>query len=141
MTAGAVGIEPRAVVGEFTPDAGGDFDLETFELNPDFVRAFAEYMNEEGVKAPELLAQAAAEPEGFLYLVDPRHPFDPDSPSEPPGTDIVGRFLVDAQGGIVADSFEYNADHVLFDPETGVSGILHDRKFYDWLHPDGPKPA
>jgi hypothetical protein len=141
VMAGAVGIPSRAVVGEFTPDADNEFDPETFERNDEFINAFVQYMNREGAKAPELLAQAKAEPGGFLYLVDPRFDIDAFGDEEPPAAQLIGRFLVDEQGDIIPDSFEYNSDHVLFDPESGVSGLLNDRRFYDWLHPQGTPAA
>jgi hypothetical protein len=137
VMAGAIGIPTRSIVGEFTPDKDNEFDSETFERNEEFIQAFVQYMNREGINAPELIAQARAEPGGFLYLVDPRHPLDETGEEEPPTEQLIGRFLVDDQGRITPDSFEYNSDHILFDPQSGVSGMLHDRRFYDWLHPEG----
>jgi len=137
VMAGAIGIPSRAVVGEFTPDEENEFDHTTFERNDEFINAFVQYMNREGVKASELIDQAKAEPGGFLYLVDPRFDIDVIDEEGPPASQLIGRFLVDDQGEITPDSFEYNSDHVLFDPDSGVSGLLNDRQFYDWLHPQG----
>lgn len=141
VMAGAIGIPTRSIVGEFTPDADNEFDSETFERNEEFINAFVQYMNLEGVKAPELIAQAQSDPGGFLYLVDPRYALEEAEDDEPPAIQLIGRFLVDDRGRITPDSFEYNGEHVLFDPATGVSGILHDRRFYDWLHPEGTPAA
>ena len=46
VLAGARGIDTRAMVGEFEPLENGEFDLETFEVNPEFVETFTRYMNE-----------------------------------------------------------------------------------------------
>ena len=58
---------------------------------------------------------------------------------EPPASDVVGGFDVDHDGRIVPGSFEYNAHHAWFDPDSGPSGLLADRQFYDWLHPMGDR--
>ena len=134
VLAGSVGIHSRWVVGEFTPDAAGEFDAETFELNEEFIQGFIEYMNTKAIGEPELIEQAKADPGMWLYLVDPRFSGDL-ADGEPPAEELIGRFAVDDAGGIVADSFQYNAHHILFSTDTGVSGMLSDRKFYDWLHP------
>lgn len=127
------GIVSRAVVGEFVPRPDGEFDPATFRLNPEFVAMFVQYMNEEAIQSPELLAQAEQNPSSHLYLVDPRNPQEDDGP--PPASDLLGRFSVDAHGRPVPGSFEYNPAHAMFDPVTGPSEILTDRKFYNWLHP------
>jgi hypothetical protein len=132
VRAGAVGIASRAMVGEFTPRPDGEFDVTTFRPNPEFIAALAEYMNAVVVHDSGVIAQAKAQPGGRMLLVDPRRPFAPDE--MPPGKDLVGGFDVDADGRIVPGSFQYNALHAWFDPEFGVSGLLEDRRFYDWLH-------
>ncbi len=56
---------------------------------------------------------------------------------------MLGAFAVDESGQIVPGSFQYNRNHVFFDQQSGVSGVLSDREFYDWLHemPDDLEPA
>jgi hypothetical protein len=134
VMAGSQGIEGRCVVGEFTPDGGGEFDVETFAVNPEFLEAFTEYMNAEAIHEPGLIAQARQqESGGWLFLVDPRVELEPNV--EPPATELIGCFAIDDAGAIISESFRYNEQHVLFNTQTGISGMLQDRRFYDWLHP------
>jgi hypothetical protein len=133
VLAGARGIDWRSVVGEFDPRPDGDFDPATFRLNPDFVAAFAAYMNGPVLASDDVRQQAQANPDGFLHLLDPRCE-EPDGEGEPPVGDLLGGFAIDEAGQPVPDSFRYNPDHIMFDPQTGPSGILVDRKFYHWLH-------
>jgi hypothetical protein len=135
VLAGAVGIDERSVVGEFTPGPDGRFDPATFRANPGFVEAFEQFMNDEASRAPEVVAQARAGAGSWLYLIDPRSRTGPEA--EPPASDVVGGFAVDGEGRIVPGSFRYNAHHAWFDPDSGASGLLADRQFYDWLHPMG----
>ncbi len=133
VLAGARGIDSQAVVGEFTPGPEGQFDPATFQLNPEFIEVFTQYMNEDSAHTAQVIKEAAANPSAWLYVLDPRHPASPDT--EPPASDVLGCFAVDDHGQVVPNSFQYNQDHILFDPAQGVSGILADRRFYDWLHP------
>jgi hypothetical protein len=133
VLAGARGIDSRAVVGEFTPQPDGRFDPETFELNPEFIEVFTQYMNEESAQTEQVVQEASANPSAWLYVIDPRSPNAP--AADPPPSDVLGCFAVDDHGQVVPNSFQYNSEHVLFDPAQGVSGILADRRFYDWLHP------
>lgn len=134
VLAGAVGLASHAMVGEFTPDADGEFDPDSFDPNPEFVEAVVGYMNAVLVHTPSLIEGARQVPGRPLYVVDPRNetPADEDPPTE----DVLGSFDVDDAGSIVPDSFEYNAEHVWFSRDSGVSGLLSDRTFYDWLHPE-----
>jgi hypothetical protein len=127
VLAGARGIDWRCVVGEFEPNPKGDFDPQTFRLNPDFVAAFVGYMNGPVLASEEVREQARANPKGFLHLLDPRC-------GEPEATDLLGGFAIDEAGQPVPGSFRYNPDHLMFDPQSGPSGILVDRRFYHWLH-------
>lgn len=133
VLAGSVGILSGAMVGEFTPDAEGNFDPETFILNPDFIQSVIAFMNEEPARDSALADGAQQIPGQPLYVVDPRNqtPLDDDPPPE----DILGSFSVDDSGQIVPDSFQYNAHHNWFSRESGVSGMLADRRFYEWMHP------
>ncbi len=133
VLAGAAGIDERAVVGEFLPDPGRGFDPKTFRGNPKFVASFTAYMNEEAAHSPDLVAQAADQPAGPLYVLDPRYR-GPEG-EEPAASEVLGDFTIDGRGGIVAESFHYNDSHRWFDPASGTSGVLNDRRFYDWLHP------
>jgi hypothetical protein len=133
VLAGARGIDSRSVIGEFQPGASGEFDLASFRLNPEFVEAFTQYMNAEAIRAPEIVGQARDHASGWLYLVDPRAP-DP-AADELPAGELLGCFAVDSEGQLVPNSFQYNSNHLWFDPSSGVSGVLSDRGFYDWLHP------
>ena len=134
VMAGAVGLSSRAMVGEFTPDPSGDFDLSTFVPNLEFSEAVAEYLDTCAREAPALVAAAEAAPGRPLYLVDPRSPTPDDQ--DPPAEDVLGHFEVDESGRIVAESFTYNRAHAWFSPRSGVSGLLSDRQFYNWLHPE-----
>jgi hypothetical protein len=131
VLAGARGIEGRSVIGEFTPRDDGEFDPETFLLNPEFVEAFIRYMNKTVIEAPEMEEQSRANPAGYLHLIDPRCGVQE---GEPPLADVLGGYAIDPDGKAVPGSFRYNPDHVMFDPTSGPSGILTDRRFYDWLH-------
>ncbi len=132
VLAGAKGIDSRAVVGDFTPRADGEFDPASFRLNSEFVATFAEYMNAVALDSEELRAQARGNPGSDLFLLDPRFQ---DHSQEPKPADLIGWFHIDELGQPVPESFQYNGHHVMFDPDRGPSGILFDRSFYDWLHP------
>jgi hypothetical protein len=132
VLAGAQGIPVQAIVGEFTPDEDGEFDPATFRLNEEFVAAFSAYMNDEVVHSPDLNFQAKGNPGGVLYLVDPRVT---EPVAEPDAGDLLGGFAIDDAGQPVPESFRYNPQHIMFSPDRGPSGILTDRRFYNWLHP------
>ncbi len=132
VLAGARGIGERSVIGEFTPSPDGSFDPTSFRLIPDFAETLTAYLNAETGHAPEIIAQARTQPGMWLYLIDPRNPDGPED--DPPAADVLGCFAVDADGQVVPSSFQYNRNHLWFSPEAGVSGLLSDRRFYDWLH-------
>jgi hypothetical protein len=132
VLAGAKGIATRSVVGGFVPDADGEFDARTFRANPEFLAAFTDFMNDEPSRSDEVVAQALTIPSQWLYIVDPRDETPDDR--DPPASQIVGCYAVDDSGQVVPNSFQYNAEHVWFCPETGVSGLLDDRRFFDWLN-------
>jgi hypothetical protein len=139
ILAGSRGIDPRSVIGEFTPGQSRGFDRASFNLNPAFIEAFRSFMNEQPALTPELVEQALNHASGWLYVLDPR--FRGPSGTEPGAADLLGCYAVDGTGQIVPNSFIYNENHVWFDPASGVSGVLSDRRFYDWLHPaPGPGP-
>ena len=54
-------------------------------------------------------------------------------PSRRPAN-VLGAFAVDDAGQVVPGSFQYNANHRMFDREFGTRALLFDRAFYDWLH-------
>src|SRR4051794_34483215 len=68
VLAGARGINPRSVVGGFTPDAEGEFDPATFRVNPVFLAAFTDYMNDEPSRSPEVVEQARTLRSEWLYI-------------------------------------------------------------------------
>ncbi|SIN85708.1 hypothetical protein SAMN05444166_1294 [Singulisphaera sp. GP187] len=133
ILAGSRGIDSRSVIGQFTPSSGGAFDLETFQVNPTFIEVFVQYMNENAIHSPEIIREAASRISDWIYLLDPRTPGE--YSLDPSASDLVGCFAVDDTGQIVPRSFQYNREHLWFDPVRGVSGILSDRAFYKWLHP------
>jgi hypothetical protein len=135
VRAGSVGISARAMVGEFTPGPGGAFDAATFRLNPAFIEAFSSYMNEEAGRSASLIEQARGLASGWLYVMDPRSEAPADA--DPSPGDLIGAFAVDEAGQIVPGSFQYNREHVLFDPAAGPSGLFRERRFHDWLHAPG----
>ena len=132
VLAGAKGIEDEEVVGDYKPGPEGAFTPETFQLNPAFVENFTRYMNEVAIHNDNLVAEASLHKSEWLYVLDPRRQ-DEDN-VEPPASDLIGCYAVDDSSQIVPDSFQYNANHRWFDEDSGVSGVLSDRKFYDWLH-------
>ena len=132
VLAGSRGIDSRAMIGEFTPGPDGEFDHESFRVNPEFVAALTDYMNGAPSRTPEIIAQARSIPSDWLYVVDPRDATDPDE--DPPLAEVLGCYAVDADGQIVPNSFQYNRNHLWFNPDSGVSGLLSDRRFYDWMH-------
>src|SRR5690349_16378736 len=69
----ATGIDPRAVVGELTADAGDEFDPDSIALNPGFVEAFTGYMNDAAFRSPDLDREATRHANGWLYVLDPRY--------------------------------------------------------------------
>ena len=134
VLAGSVGIFSGCFVGDFTPDENGEFDVNTFVPNPEFVESFTAFMNTQAEHSPELnggAQQVAGQP---LYLVDPRCEIGPEEEPEP--EEVLGHFMVDPQGAIVPGSFLYNPQHVWFSPQPGVSGLLVNREFYEFLHPE-----
>jgi len=134
VLAGVKGIPSNCIIGEYHPTPSGEFDQESFLLNPAFIEALAQYMNEEVATAPQIASEAAEKPSEWLYLLDPRcHQVDPEVAPLP--GELLGCFAVDAEGQIVPKSFQYNENHVWFSPTSGTSGVLSDRSFYDWLHP------
>jgi hypothetical protein len=139
VLAGSKGIDSRAMVGDFDPGPDGDFDAAAFRVNPEFIHAVEHYMNEQPARSPQLADEAKGLRGQWLYLVDPRNTTEGDE--DPPPGDVLGAFAVDDAGQIVPGSFQYNRQHVWFDPERGVSGMLSDRRFYEWLHPEARKPA
>ena len=133
VLAGTIGIDARSVVGQFNPGAGGGFDHQSFQLNPLFVEMLVRYMNEQAARSPEIVGEASDLISEWLYVLDPRSAGD--SGDESSGGDVLGCFAVDDTGQIVPRSFQYNREHLWFDPVRGVSGLFSDRAFYDWLHP------
>jgi hypothetical protein len=130
--AGAQGIDGSAVLGEYTPGSRGEFDARTFRPNPQFIEAFQRFMNDEMARSPELAAEAGKNPGGRLHIVDARYQANPGG--ERPPSELIGIFLIDETGKIVPGSFQHNQAHLWFNPETGGSSVLANRKFYDWLH-------
>jgi hypothetical protein len=122
------------MVGEFVPAPNGEFDPETFSVNPEFVAAFVAYMNLQARSVPEFGQQARERPGERLFIVDPRNQDQGDT--GPPEFDILGGFDVNEVGEIVPDSFQYNANHQWFSQSSGISGIFFDRRFYAALHPE-----
>src|SRR5437763_639125 len=69
----ADGIEPRSIVGEVTPTDFGGFDPLSLKLNPEFIAALADYMNEVVALTPEIAAQARSCSMEWTFVVDPRN--------------------------------------------------------------------
>jgi hypothetical protein len=126
------GIPTRSVVGAFTPMPNDEFDPETFVANPEFLAAFAEFMDLETRLSEEIVRQAEAIPGKWLYIVDPRNTTPEEE--DPPQSDVIGCFAVDDSGRITPGSFLYNDEHRLFCPDAGTSGVLMDGRFFDWLN-------
>ena len=133
VRAGSAGIAPRSIVGEITPTEGGGYDPRSLRLNPEFIEAISDYMDEVQANTPEIIEQARTLPSGWVYIIDPRYVDQPEV--DPPPTDLVGAFAVDDIGQVVPNSFQYNSNHALIDQERGMTGLFSDRRFYDWMHP------
>ena len=132
VLAGAKGIDARSVVGEYVTREEEGFDPEGFRVNPAFVEALTDFMNEETADTEGIAAQARENISGWLYVLDPRDRSE--QGTEPPPANVLGAFAVDDAGQVVPGSFQYNANHRMFDREYGTSGVLFDRAFYSWLH-------
>jgi len=130
--AGARGIDGRAVLGEYTPGPGGEFDARSFQANPQFIAAFQQFMNEEVAQSAELANEARNNPGGRLHIVDARHQANPGG--APAASELIGMFMIDETGQIVPGSFQHNQAHLWFNPDTGGSSVLANRRIYDWLH-------
>ncbi len=134
VRAGAEGINPKAIVGEIPSDESvgpNEFDPKDFQLNAGFIESLTGFLNDCAPQSAELQAQARSITSGWLYLIDPRH-HDPNS--EPTDADTIGAFAIDDTGQIVPGSFLYNEKHRFFSTESGLSGLLMNRDFYDWLN-------
>lgn len=131
VRAGAEGIATRTIVGEIDPQGNGDFDTTAFEPNPEFIGAVVDFMNAEPSRSSEIAEQARSIPSQWLYVIDPRNRTPGDG--DPPTSDVIGCYAVDDSGQIVPKSFQYNAEHHLFCANSGPSGLLDDRRFFDWL--------
>jgi hypothetical protein len=139
VIAGARGIDPRAIVGEFPPRLEHAHDPAQLTPNPGFIQTFILYMNEAAATTRGLADRASRSAGQALYVVDPR--VSSSLAGEPPPQDVLGAFDVANDGTIVPGSFAYNQQHRWFDPRSGISGVFADRNFYDWLHPtDGGNP-
>ncbi|GIW88763.1 MAG: hypothetical protein KatS3mg108_3087 [Isosphaeraceae bacterium] len=134
VLAGAIGLVSHAMVGEFTPGPSGDFDPGSFTVNPEFVDAVIRFMNLQPARSEPLRQGAREIPGERLYVVDPRADVAEDEDPEP--EDVLGWYQVDQAGELVPDSFRYNAQHVWFSTRSGVSGLLMDRTFYEFIHPE-----
>ena len=126
------GIDPRAIVGEFKPGPDQEFVIDSFTVNPGFVEALTGYMNHEATRSADLIAEGLRSPGSWLYVLDPR--YEGSTTDDPPAGELLGCYEVDGSGAIVAGSFLYNENHQLFEPDRGVSALLLDRRFYEWLH-------
>ena len=134
VLAGALGLVSHAMVGEFTPKPSGDFDPETFSVNPEFVEAVIRFMNLQPARSEPLRLGAREIPGERLYVVDPRAEVPDDE--DPMPEDVLGWYQVDQTGVLVPESFEYNAQHTWFSTTSGISGLLMDRSFYEFMHPE-----
>ncbi len=132
ILAGSVGVDVRTIIGRFQPREDGGFNPSTFQFNTAFVNLVAEFMNAKVADDPNLAEDARHVTEGRLEVIDPR--CSGLELTEVPMSEILGWFAVDESGSILADSFLYNHNHVWFDERFGVSGLLHLRTFYDYVH-------
>lgn len=139
VIAGARGIDPRAIVGEFPAELDHVEDPSQFSANPAFIQTFILYMNQVASSSPGLTRQAAANAGETLYVVDPRVP--PSQKGEPLPHDVLGAYQIGPDGTIVPGSFGYNEAHLWFHADSGVSGVFADRAFYDWIHVEPPAAA
>jgi hypothetical protein len=112
---GLGGLPKKAVVGTLAELAG---EVEQFRPNPAFVEFMHEVIRSVGPGDAGLRAAAAAQGEGWVYVVDLRTPEGPQG--RVPPEDIVGGFAV-ANGEIVEGSYRANDAHVLLTRNGVVS--------------------
>lgn len=134
VLAGSVGLSSHALIGEFTPGPDGEFTPESFRVNDEFIAAVTAFLNAQPPHSSDLSKGARQIPNQRLFVVDPRNDSPPDH--DPSIHDVLGWFQVDPTGVIVPSSFAYNPDHQWFSPDSGISGLLYNRTFYEFLHPE-----
>lgn len=100
-------LPPEAVVG-FLAGETLDDDEREFRANRVFIDFMHDVIRRTGPQDPELRAAAAAQGEGWLYIVDWRTPEGPQG--RVPPEDIIGAFEV-AEGRLVDGSYQANEDH------------------------------
>jgi hypothetical protein len=101
-------LPPEAIVGFLAEDL--NYDQQDFRENRAFIDFMHDVIRRTGPQDPGLRAAAAAQGEGWLYVIDMRTPEGPQG--RVPPEDIIGAFEV--EGGRVADgSYRPNEDHRL----------------------------
>ena len=98
-------MPPEAVVGFL---AGETLDEREFRANGVFIDFMHDVIRRTGPQDPELRAAAAAQGEGWLYVIDARTPESPQG--RVPPEDIIGAFEVE-EGRLVEASYQANEDH------------------------------
>ncbi len=136
VLAGARGIDPRSIVGEFAAPPG--VEPNSFAANPGFSDSLCAFMNAEAASSLDISSEARNHPGGQLFVLDPRAGAL-QGEQEPNVSDVIGWFQVDEAGVLVQNSFEYNSMHLWINPTNGPSGVLSDRRFHDWLHAIDPR--
>jgi len=101
-------LPPEGMVGRLSGDT---LDEAGFQANPAFVEFLHEVIRTAGPDDPGLRAAAAAQGEGWVYVIDLRTPGGPQG--RVPPEDIVGGFKVEA-GRMVEGSYWPNAKHRVF---------------------------
>jgi hypothetical protein len=100
------GLPSPAVVGTVPHDAA-EITIETFTPNPEFATFLGFVVAKHGAADPSLVRQAAAEGDGWVYMIDLRAgPDDEEIADE----DILGAFHVEG-GEVVPGSYRGNPGH------------------------------
>lgn len=112
----------EGVVGFFTGEGSGE---QGFRPNRVFIDFMHEVLRTKGPEDAGLQAAAAAQGEGWVYVIDLRTPEGPQG--RVPFHDVVGAFKVEA-GLIVEGSYWANEDHRVFtrDGMVRLASSLHE---------------
>jgi hypothetical protein len=116
------GLPSPAVVGT-VPRGTAQISPETFSPNPEFSAFLSYVIGKHGADMPGLREQAAAQGDGWIYMVDLR---TGDAEEQVESEDILGAFQA-ADGKIVADSYRANPNHRVLT----ARGLL---EIDDWLY-------
>ena len=107
----SIGVVPsKAIAGRFLAGSDGAL-IGAVRVNDAFISFMHEVIRSAGPAVPELMATAAAQRDGWLYVIDLRTPDGPQG--RVPPEDIIGAFEV-RSGQISADSYQPFSDYRVY---------------------------